>query len=104
VEGRTCRRPQLSDLRDSGSIEQDADVVLGLHRAALDKPDLRGAEAAYAELMVLKNRQGQTGRVHLYYEGSRVRFKDWVGNPPDEAQANAPQAALRWRIPFKGLA
>jgi len=106
VEGRTSRRPQLSDLRDSGSIEQDADVVMGLHRAALDNPDLQESHAAYAELMVLKNRQGPTGRVHLHYTASRVLFSDWIGDPPDEGEAS-PQnrARMRWKKPahFAGL-
>jgi replicative DNA helicase len=83
IEQRTKRRPMLSDFRDSGSIEQDADIVLGLYREAMDKPDLIGEWLPYAELSVLKNRQGRSaGTVPLYYVGEQTRFTDWKGPPP----------------------
>lgn len=85
IEKRVNRRPMLSDFRDSGSIEQDADIVLGLHREAVDKPDLDGEWNNYAELHVLKNRQGRIGKVGLYYEGEQVRFTGWGGPPPQRA-------------------
>ena len=82
IEKRANRRPMLSDFRDSGSIEQDADIVLGLHREAVDKPNLDGEWKSYAELAVLKNRQGRTGSVGLHYEGQQTRFSGWGGAPP----------------------
>lgn len=85
IEKRVNRRPMLSDFRDSGSIEQDADIVLGLHREAVDKPDLDGEWNNYAELHVLKNRQGRIGKVNLFYEGAQVRFTGWGGPPPQRA-------------------
>jgi replicative DNA helicase len=85
IEQRTRRNPMLSDFRDSGSIEQDADIVLGLHREALDKPGMTGEWECYAELSVLKNRQGRTGAVGLFYEGRQVRFTGWEGPPPGKA-------------------
>jgi len=85
IEQRVKRNPMLSDFRDSGSIEQDADIVLGLHREAVDKPDLTGEWESYAELTVLKNRQGRIGNVKLFYEGSKVRFTGWEGPAPSKA-------------------
>jgi replicative DNA helicase len=58
TESRTDRKPQLSDLRDSGSLEQDADVVIFLHQPRADDPNT-------LELTVAKNREGPTGSVFL---------------------------------------
>ncbi len=77
--GRTDRRPQLSDLRDSGSIEQDADVVLFLYRAAYynaqNGEDAQSDERE-AECIVAKNRHGETGTVYLGWDGPHTRFID----------------------------
>lgn len=59
VESRNDKRPQLSDLRDSGRIEEDADVVIGLYRDEYYHP--KGPLAGYAEATVLKQRQGELG-------------------------------------------
>lgn len=67
VESRTDARPQLSDLRASGSIEQDADVVMFLYRP---DPDNR----ADVRLSIAKQRNGPTGEVPLYFRGERTRF------------------------------
>lgn len=61
------KRPQLSDLRDSGSIEQDADVVMFLHR-----PDDDDRE--HLVLTIAKHRNGATGEIPLYFRGDRTRF------------------------------
>lgn len=61
------KRPQLSDLRDSGSIEQDADVVLFLYR-----PDDEDRETA--KLIVAKHRNGPTGEIDLYFKPERTKF------------------------------
>jgi replicative DNA helicase len=63
-ENREDRKPRLSDLRDSGAIEQDSDVVLGLWRPHLDSNDL--------DVLALKVRQGNTGEVRLYFDGDTV--------------------------------
>lgn len=74
VETRQVKRPQLSDLRESGAIEQDADVVMFLHRPAYyaekDKPE------DYAELILAKQRNGALGVVELTWCGERTTFVD----------------------------
>lgn len=68
-------RPQLSDLRDSGSIEQDADAVLFLYREAYyDKSE--NADQTSAECIVAKNRHGETGTIELVWDGAHTRFYD----------------------------
>ncbi len=64
-EGRTDKRPMLSDLRESGAIEQDADIVLGLYRDGYYNKESENANLA--ECIVLKNRRGETGTVELLW-------------------------------------
>ncbi len=73
-------RPQLSDLRDSGAIEQDADIVIFVHRDEVDNPqtNLRGL----ADVFVAKNRQGRIDDVLLTYQGEFTRFGDSDGHRP----------------------
>ena len=77
--GRSDHRPQLSDLRDSGSIEQDADVVLFLYWQAYYNSHQDGAEEQQAdertaECIVAKNRHGETSTVQLGWDGAHTRF------------------------------
>jgi replicative DNA helicase len=78
-------RPQLSDLRESGSIEQDADVVAFIFREEVykqDDPDLQGK----AELIIAKQRNGPTGRVNLAFLKNSTRFESMMGDgmaPPE---------------------
>lgn len=72
-EQRQDKKPQLSDLRESGSIEQDADMVLLVHRPDQYDPDDRPGEA---DIIVAKNRNGKTGTVTLTFEGDRSRFSE----------------------------
>ena len=69
-------KPVLSDLKDSGSIEQDADIVVFLHRPGLlglsDDPD----EQAKTEVIFAKNRNGQVGSVNMRYVGHLMKFED----------------------------
>lgn len=69
------RLPKLSDLRDSGSIEQDADVVLGLYRRALDTQDQLDDNGT---CIILKNRNGRVGRVDLTWIGKTASYKSKV--------------------------
>lgn len=89
VADRADQTPMLSDLRDSGSLEQDADVVALLHRPEAAKPDLGDDFAGYALLRVAKNRQGATGDVHLEYDGPRTTFSPWQGPVPTRRVANS---------------
>lgn len=65
-------RPRLSDLRDSGSIEQDADVVMFIHRE--DKINKESDRPNIAEILVEKHRNGPVGAAELYFDGKHVRF------------------------------
>ncbi len=74
VEQRTPHRPMLSDLRESGAIEQDADVVLFIYRE--DKYNENSLEKNIAEIIVAKHRNGPTGAVKLYFDDNRVSFRN----------------------------
>lgn len=65
-------KPRLSDLRDSGSIEQDADVVMFIHRE--DKINKESERPNIAEIMIEKHRNGPVGSTELYFDGQHVRF------------------------------
>ncbi|MBQ6539757.1 MAG: replicative DNA helicase [Oscillospiraceae bacterium] len=71
-ESRTNKRPMLSDLRESGAIEQDADIVLGLYRD--DYYNKETEEQNVAECIILKNRRGQTGTIKLGWMPQFTRF------------------------------
>lgn len=71
-ESRTDHRPMLSDLRESGSIEQDADIVMFLYRDAYYNKESEAQNLA--ECIVAKNRHGETGTVPLVWEGQYTRF------------------------------
>ena len=73
-EARTDKRPLLSDLRESGSLEQDADMVILIHREeAYNKDSPRGGEA---DLIVAKHRNGQTRDIPVAFQGHRSRFQN----------------------------
>lgn len=72
-EKRNEKRPQLSDLRDSGAIEQDADVVLFLYREGMHKPDV---DKARTELIVAKNRNGPVGEIELVFNAEQTTFRE----------------------------
>ena len=82
LESRDNKRPLLSDLKNSGNIEEDADIVLGLYRDSYYKKDKK-KESLYnpnqttvedAEIIVLKNRDGSVGTAHVSFEGRYARF------------------------------
>ena len=72
VEGRDDKRPIMSDLRESGSIEQDADIVAFLYRD--DYYNKESAEKDIAEVIIAKQRGGSTGTVKLYWMGNYTKF------------------------------
>jgi replicative DNA helicase len=74
LEARQDKRPMLSDLRESGSIEQDADVVLFIYREEQYDPDTPLDRRGMAEIIVAKHRNGRTGSVHLAFLNQYARF------------------------------
>jgi replicative DNA helicase len=72
-DSRNDKRPMLSDLRESGAIEQDADLVLMIYRDDYYNPD-NSEEKGVAEVIVAKNRHGPTDRVKLTFRGSYAKF------------------------------
>jgi replicative DNA helicase len=70
------RKPQLADLRESGAIEQDADVVLFIHRANFYKTDLPEEERAKAEVIIAKQRNGPTGNLNFVFLARHTRFEE----------------------------
>lgn len=77
--------PQLSDLRDSGSIEQDADLVMFIYREEVykrDREDLKGL----AEVIIAKQRNGPIGKVPLRFLGAYTRFENRIDDLPEEPQ------------------
>lgn len=81
VESRPDKRPLMSDLRDSGAIEQDADIVMFLYRDAYYNKE--STEPNISECIVAKNRHGDTGTIKLIWDGQFTRFSnaDFDSNP-----------------------
>lgn len=96
VEQRPRKIPQLSDLRESGSIEQDADVVMFLYRDDYYNPDTERKNIA--DVLIAKHRNGPVGRVELYFDAQRMTFRDLERErqeepmplPPFEPVAESP--------------
>lgn len=82
-------RPRLSDLRDSGSIEQDADVVMFLHRD--DKMNENTDRPNIVDILVEKHRNGPTGAVELYFDEQRTTFLPIEKGDFADLEATAPQ-------------
>jgi replicative DNA helicase len=92
-ESRVDKRPMMSDLRDSGEIEQDADIIVFIHREEYYRPDEEQWHGI-AELLCRKQRNGPVGDVQLAYDGHAVRFRDLDKDhrvKRDTAKPNAPQ-------------
>lgn len=81
VEQRPDHRPMLSDLRESGAIEQDADVVMFLYREGYYNRDLSEAEQRVAEVIIAKQRNGPIGTVNLLWMPELTKFSDMDREP-----------------------
>lgn len=93
TEARENKRPQLSDLRDSGAIEQDADIVAFIYRDDQYNADATRGEA---EIIVAKQRSGKTGTVKLTFNGHRCRFDNLgKGTPPEPVTKEAEEVFAR---------
>ena len=75
TEGRTDKRPQLSDLRESGSIEQDADTVIFLYRSEYYDTEAGNEDGNIAEVIIAKNRHGSQGTVKVGWIGRYTKFR-----------------------------
>ena len=82
VETRQSKVPQLSDLRESGSLEQDADIVMFIYRDDIYNPE--SERKNIADIIVAKHRNGPVGEVSLYFQASQTRFRDLELTPPAE--------------------
>ena len=102
VEARTNKRPVMSDLRDSGAIEQDADIILFCYRDDYyaEKEDRKSESPNIAEIITAKFRGGETGTDHLRTELHLSRFTDIVGGyepqPVSKEKTNKPTTNTRF--------
>ncbi|GET20051.1 replicative DNA helicase [Prolixibacter denitrificans] len=90
VESRDGKRPQLSDLRESGAIEQDADMVMFIHRPeyyGITEDESGNSLIGMAEIIIAKHRNGAVGDVHLAFKSHLARFSD----PDEESLGTMPE-------------
>jgi replicative DNA helicase len=81
VEQRPDKRPVMSDLRESGAIEQDADVIMFIYRDEVYNPE--SPDKGLAEIIVAKQRNGPIGRVKLTFLGKYTRFENYASTGYD---------------------
>jgi len=82
VEKELDPMPRMSDIKDCGAIEQDADIILFLHRPIVTSPELDGDWKYLTQCHLAKQRGGRTGKFNLMYVGQHTRFKDWPDETP----------------------
>ena len=84
------QRPQLSDLRESGAVDQDADMVMFLHREDMINKDLPESEKGKAELILAKHRAGPMGKVELAFSKQNSTFTEMDTSQPEPAPPGEP--------------
>ncbi|HQR20068.1 MAG TPA: replicative DNA helicase [Burkholderiaceae bacterium] len=89
-EERTDKRPMMADLRDSGAIEQDADVIIFVYRDEVYHPD--SPDKGMAELLIRKNRMGAIGDVRATWLGEYTTFENYTGTYTPRAIESKPRA------------
>ena len=77
LEQRPNKRPVMSDLRESGAIEQDADIIMFIYRDEIYNPD--SPDKGTAELIIGKHRNGPTGSIRMTFIGESTRFENYTG-------------------------
>jgi len=75
VEQREIKIPRLSDLRESGSLEQDSDIVMFIYRKNQGKPDISDEERNITDIIIAKHRNGPLGAIKLGFDPERVSFR-----------------------------
>jgi replicative DNA helicase len=95
VEDRPDQMPKMRDLRDSGSIEQDADIIMFIHRDFQADKKLGAEWKVYARLAIAKLRDGEPGELPLHFAGEHLHFSDW---PTD---LEIPTSKVRTATPAK---
>ena len=94
VEDRTDKRPQMSDLRESGAIEQDADLILMLYRDDYYNPDSQWK--GVSECIVAKQRSGPTGMIPLTFIAEHAQFADFAGRyDPDTKESKSTKRGFQ---------
>ena len=91
VEQRSDKRPQLADLRESGQIEQDADLILFIHRPEVYRKNPPPEEKGLAEIIVAKQRQGPTGLIKLAFDKETTMFKPFPSSGSRVAEEYKPE-------------
>lgn len=82
VEKEVDPMPKMSDIKDCGAIEQDADIILFIHRPIVTNSDLGNEWRYLANCHMAKQRGGKTDKFNLMYVGANTRFKDWPADEP----------------------
>ena len=88
LEQRTNKRPMPSDLRESGAIEQDADIIIFIYRDEVYNPE--STDKGKAEIIIAKQRNGPIGMVPLTFLGQYTRFENFISDPYDSYQHSQP--------------
>lgn len=87
-------QPKLSDLRDSGAIEQDADVVLMMRRPCMYPDDTRSSDTSLAVIDIAKHRNGPTGEVEMNFDAETMRFSDRAHGVDGEEEATSRELEI----------